>query len=187
MIVRKEKNGRFMGGYKFKNFIGDPVPFAVQKKGWGGGIAAAEADAKKRRKAAATAVADEAEVDEEETEDVDAEEAVFSATESVMDRFGSHDTPPAVTPIAERTVLINETITTPVGVEKNHVVISKVKTEKKTRTTVAGSRTKKTNATAASNTKPPATTVEQFFVSSTVTASADSDDENVGVINLGHV
>ena len=191
MVVRKEKSGRFMGGYKFKNFIGDPIPFAVQKKGWGGGVGQTMADAKKQRRAAA-AKAEAEEEEEDEEEDAEEAEAATAATESVMDRFGSRDLPAAVTQVAERTVLINETITTPVGVEKNHVVISKVKTEKKTRTTVAGSRTKKsTAATTASNTKPPATTVEQFFVSSTVTtnsASADSDEEeDAGVINLGHV
>jgi len=180
MIVKKEKTGRFMGGYKFKNFLGDEVPFAVQKKGWGGMgadyLGSKRTPAKKRT---ATATSDSEESDAE----LDADEFTPG---SVMDHFVSGATGTE----AERTVLINETITTPVGVEKNRVMYSKVKTEKKTRTTVAASK-KKTTQSAASNTIAPPinATVEQFFISTTTKTSTDdeSDDENEGVINLGHV
>ena len=150
-----------MGGYKFKHFIGEEVPFAVQKKGWGG----MGADFMGRKRSSAAKKPTTTASDSEESEgELDAEFAP-----------------------EQRTVLINETITTPVGVEKNRVMYSKVKTEKKTRTTVAASKKKTTQ----SITSSPAT-VEQFFVSSTVTKKHDDDESDEeetpeGVIDLGHV
>ena len=170
MIVKKEKTGRFMGGYRFKNFIGEEVPFAVQKKGWGGMGADFNGEKKARRRATTAATgATEAEADSDDSEMEEMDEPTTTAS------------------AAERTVLINETITTPVGVEKSQVMYSKVKTVKKTRTTVAASK-KKTNATPA--------TVEQFFVASSITktheAEESDEEEDVpdtmqGVINLGRV
>lgn len=179
MIVKKEKTGRFMGGYKFKHFIGDEVPFAVQKKGWGG----MGADYMGPKRTAAKKPTAAAASSDSEDSDIECDAADAFATSSVMDHFAAP---------AERTVLINETITTPVGVEKSRVMYSKVKTEKKTRTTVAASRKKTTQSTTSNTIAPPTNaTVEQFFVSSTVTSRDDeeSDEEGAteGVINLGRV
>lgn len=176
MIVKKEKTGRFMGGYKFKHFLGEEVPFAVQKKGWGG-MGTDYVGSKRTKKTAAESLSESEESDVE----LDTEEG------SVMDHFTRGGK------AAERTVLINETITTPVGVEKSRVMYSKVKTEKKTRTTVEASKKKTTKAAAA--TMNPTSTVEQFFVASTITKTRDpsdpdeeeDDDVTEGVINLGRV